>query len=108
LGTAIVASSEAVFGLKDITTREVGQFAVAGKQQLITIHEVSCMSEEATPRLRQLHEDFAEALVEWMRGERETAYGKFKLILNEHPDDGPTKYYIQQYSERRVSQKNPV
>jgi hypothetical protein len=43
-----------------------------------------------------------------MRGERETAYGKFKLILNEHPDDGPTKYYIQQYSERRVSQKNPV
>jgi adenylate cyclase len=108
LGTAILASSEAVFGLKDITTREVGQFAVAGKQQLITIHEVSCMSEEATPRLRQLHEDFAEALVEWMRGERETAYGKFKLILNEHPDDGPTKYYIQQYSERRVSQKNPV
>jgi adenylate cyclase len=108
LGTAILASSEAVIGLKDITTREVGKFAVAGKQQLITIHEVSCMSDETTPRLRQLHEDFSEALIEWMRGERETAYEKFKLILNEHPDDGPTKYYIQQYSERRSSRKNPI
>jgi adenylate cyclase len=106
LGTTILASSEAVEGLKGIETREVGQFAVAGKQQPVTIHEVSSMSDEVTPSLRQLHEDFAVALAEWRLGKRETAYEKLKLILNEHPNDGPTKYYIQQYSERRRSRKN--
>jgi adenylate cyclase len=106
LGTAILASSEVVIGLKGIETREMGEFAVAGKQQSITIHEVSSMSDEATPALLRLHEDFAEALAEWIHGKRETAYEKFKLIINEHPDDGPTKYYIQQYSERRSSRKN--
>ncbi|MEW7985954.1 MAG: adenylate/guanylate cyclase domain-containing protein [Candidatus Thiodiazotropha sp.] len=108
LGTAILASSEVVNGLKNIETREVGQFSVAGKQHSVTIHEVSTMSAEATPRLRQLHEDFAEALAEWMHGERGTAYEKFKLILNDHPDDGPTMYYVQQYRERRKSRKNLV
>jgi adenylate cyclase len=108
LGTAILASSEVVIGLKGIETREVGQFAVAGRQQPITIHEVSSMSKEATPRLHRLHEDFAEALAEWMHGKREIAYKKFKLILNEYPNDGPTKYYVQQYSERRRSRKNLV
>jgi adenylate cyclase len=108
LGTAILASSEVVIGLKGIETREVGQFAVAGRQQSITIHEVCSMSKEATPRLHRLHEDFADALAEWMHGKREIAYEKFKLILNEYPDDGPTKYYVQQYSERRSSRKNLV
>ncbi|MEW8030562.1 MAG: adenylate/guanylate cyclase domain-containing protein [Candidatus Thiodiazotropha sp.] len=106
LGTAILASSEVVNGLKGIETREVGQFSVAGKQQLLTIHEVSATREETTPRLRKLHDHFAEALADWMHGEREKAYEKFQHILNEYPDDGPTMYYVQQYRERRKSRKN--
>jgi adenylate cyclase len=108
LGTAILASSEVINGLKGIETREVGQFAVAGKQQSVTIHEIASLSTNATPQLRQLHEDFAAALAVWMNDERKLAYEKFKQILDQHPDDGPTKYYIQQYSERRRSRKNLV
>ncbi|MES9972560.1 MAG: adenylate/guanylate cyclase domain-containing protein [Candidatus Thiodiazotropha sp.] len=108
LGTAILASSVAVEGLKGIATREVGEFAVAGKQQSVTIYEISAMSEDVTPRLRKLHEDFAQALAEWMYGERETAYQQFKLILNDHPNDGPTQYYVDQFRERRSSRKNLV
>jgi adenylate cyclase len=108
LGTTILASSEVVYSLKDIETREVGQFAVAGKLQSVTIHEIASLSEDATPQLHRLHKDFAEALEMWMNGEREPAYRKFKQILDQHPDDGPTKYYIQQYSERRSSRKNLV
>ena len=66
------------------------------------------MSEDATPRLRQLHKDFAKALAEWMYGERETAFEQFKLILNEHPNDGPTQYYVEQFRERRISRQNLV
>jgi adenylate cyclase len=108
LGTAILASSEVVNGLNDIVTREVGQFAVAGKQQSVTIHEIASLTTNATPQLRQLHEDFAAALAEWMKGERTLAHEKFNRILDNHPDDGPTQYYIQQYSERRSSRKNLV
>jgi adenylate cyclase len=108
LGTAILASSEVVNGLKDIVSREVGQFAVAGKQQSVTIHEIASLSSNATPQLHQLHEDFAAALAEWMEGERTLAHEKFKRILDQHPDDGPTKYYIEQYSERRRSRKHLV
>ncbi|MBV2093858.1 MAG: adenylate/guanylate cyclase domain-containing protein [Candidatus Thiodiazotropha sp. (ex Codakia orbicularis)] len=108
LGTSILASSATVDGLKGIATREVGQFVVAGKQLPITIHEVAAMSDEVSPGLRRLHADFADALAAWMRGDRESSYEKFKRILAEHPDDGPTQYYVEQYRERRKSRKNLV
>ncbi|MEW8586058.1 MAG: hypothetical protein AB2531_09865, partial [Candidatus Thiodiazotropha sp.] len=108
LGTTMLASSAVVDGLKGIETREVGQFVVAGKQLPITIYEVAAMSDEVSPGLRRLHADFADALAEWMRGDRESSYEKFKRILAEHPDDGPTQYYVEQYRERRKSRKNLV
>ncbi|PVV14174.1 MAG: hypothetical protein B6D77_03525 [gamma proteobacterium symbiont of Ctena orbiculata] len=108
LGTAILASNVAVEGLMGIATREVGEFAVAGKQQSVTIYEISAMSVDVTPQLRQLHEDFAKALAEWIYGDRETAYQQFKLILKDHPNDGPTQYYVNQFRERRRSRQNLV
>ncbi len=108
LGTAILASSTVADGLSGIETREVGQFVVAGKQLPVTIFEIAAMSDEATPRLRKLHENFAQALSEWTRGERESAYVKFKRILQEHPEDGPSLYYVEQYRERRKSRKHLI
>ncbi|MES9992912.1 MAG: adenylate/guanylate cyclase domain-containing protein [Candidatus Thiodiazotropha sp.] len=108
LGTSILASSAVVNGLKGIETREVGQFVVAGKQLPIKIYEVAAMSNQITPQLQHLHTEFADALADWMHGSRETAYEKFKRILQLHPDDGPSLYYVEQYRERRQSRKNLV
>ncbi|MEW8508674.1 MAG: adenylate/guanylate cyclase domain-containing protein [Candidatus Thiodiazotropha sp.] len=108
LGTSILASGAVVDGLKGIATREVGQFVVAGKQLPITIHEVAAMRDEVSPQLSRLHADFANALADWMHGDRESAYEKFKRILDEHPGDGPSLYYMEQYRERRKSRKNPI
>ncbi|MCU7932368.1 MAG: adenylate/guanylate cyclase domain-containing protein [Candidatus Thiodiazotropha sp. (ex Codakia rugifera)] len=106
LGTSILASIDFVEGLQGIVTRELGQFTVAGKQQSITIFEIASSSELATPQLQALHSAFADALSDWHSGLREQAYEKFKIILQSHPDDGPTNYYLQQYRERRSSRKN--
>ncbi|MCU7857224.1 MAG: adenylate/guanylate cyclase domain-containing protein [Candidatus Thiodiazotropha sp. (ex Lucinoma borealis)] len=106
LGTSILASIDFVEGLQGIVTRELGKFAVAGKQHSITIFEIASSSKLATPQLRELHNAFAAALADWHNGEREQAYEKFKIILQNHPSDGPTNYYLQQYRERRSSRKN--
>jgi adenylate cyclase len=107
LGTLILASKDFTEGLQGIVTRALGHFTVAGKQMPVTLYEIAATEASATPHLIDLHSRFAEALADWQQGERETAWKKFAAILKDHPDDGPTKYYLQQYHERRSSQKNP-
>ncbi|MCU7920339.1 MAG: adenylate/guanylate cyclase domain-containing protein [Candidatus Thiodiazotropha sp. (ex Epidulcina cf. delphinae)] len=108
LGTSILASGDFVEGLQGMLTRELGRFLVAGKQRPITLYEIAATHESATPELRALHAAFAEALAEWKRDDRSSACQKFEAILRDHPDDGPSRYYLQQYSERRSNRKNPL
>ncbi|MCU7830077.1 MAG: adenylate/guanylate cyclase domain-containing protein [Candidatus Thiodiazotropha sp. (ex Myrtea sp. 'scaly one' KF741663)] len=108
LGTAILASREAATGLQGIVTRELGDFPVPGRQQPITLLEVAASDVTVTPEMRALHISFAQALAYWHQGDKATACDKFEAILQDHPDDGPCIYYIQQYRERRSSRKNPL
>ncbi|MEN8167184.1 MAG: adenylate/guanylate cyclase domain-containing protein [Pseudomonadota bacterium] len=108
LGTSILASRDFVQGLQGILTRELGEFLVAGKQRPIALYEIAAMRESATPQLRGLHDAFADALADWQLGERDSAYEKFKAILRDHPHDGPSSYYLQQYRERRSGRKKPL
>jgi adenylate cyclase len=108
LGTSILASRAFVEGLEGILARELGRFLVAGKQQPITVYEIAAKRESATPQLRELHAEFADALAVWHSGDKDSAYSKFKAILSHHPDDGPSIYYLRQYRERRNSRKNPL
>jgi adenylate cyclase len=106
LGTRVLASEDFVKDLRDIVTRELGKFRVAGKQQPVNLYEVAARSESATEELLRLHRLFAEALQEWRQGDRASAYGKFEEIAKDYPDDGPTQYYLQQFHERRSSRKS--
>ncbi|MCU7845424.1 MAG: adenylate/guanylate cyclase domain-containing protein [Candidatus Thiodiazotropha sp. (ex Monitilora ramsayi)] len=108
LGTAILASRDLVVGLRGIVTRELGEFPVPGRQQPITLFEVAASDITVTPEMRALHVAFAEALALWRQSDKTTACEKFERILQDHPDDGPSAYYIQQYRERRSSRKNPI
>ena len=108
LGTRILASEDFVQGLDGIVTRELGQFSVAGKQHPIILHEIAATADSASDELYALHNAFAEALSEWRQGEKASAQHKFQQIIDEYPDDGPSNYYLQQYRERRSSQKNTV
>jgi adenylate cyclase len=107
LGTTILASADVVTGLHHILTRELGAFLVAGRQQPIVLHEITAFEAEASSEQRALHRDFADALVEWHTGERSAACARFEAILERHPDDGPSAYYVQQFHERRRSRINP-
>jgi adenylate cyclase len=108
LGTTILASEDVLVGLQGILTRELGAFWVAGKQQHIVLHEIAAFEAEASPALRALHKAFAEALAEWQQGDRNRACAHFEAILQQHPDDGPSAYYVQQHHERRRNRINPL
>ncbi|MES9928358.1 MAG: hypothetical protein ABW158_09595, partial [Candidatus Thiodiazotropha sp. 6PDIVS] len=108
LGTQVAASEDFVKELQGILTRELGTFTVSGKQQPITLYEIAARTEEASDELLRLHEEFAEALIEWQHGSRSSAYEKFQQISAGYPDDGPTLYYIKQFHERRSTQKRTL
>ncbi|MEJ2609216.1 MAG: adenylate/guanylate cyclase domain-containing protein [Candidatus Thiodiazotropha sp.] len=105
LGTNILASENFVSNLQGIVTRELGKFNVAGKQLPITLYEIAATTDSATTELLTLHQAFASALSDWKQGERASAQQKFAQIVNDYPNDGPSNYYLQQYRERRRSQK---
>jgi adenylate cyclase len=108
LGTTILASEDMLSGLKGIVSRELGPFLVAGRQQPIILYEIAALEAEATPELLQLHLAFAVALARWKKGDRSGAHDRFVEILQHYPDDGPSQYYVEQYSERRRSRINPL
>ena len=107
LGTRILASEEMLLGVEGLVTRELGTFSVAGRQQPIVLHEIVSLSHEATPELLEFHREFALALAKWKAGERQQALPIFETLHRRYPDDGPSRYYIEQYHERRRSRINP-
>jgi adenylate cyclase len=106
LGTRVLASEDFVQSLKGILTRELGKFSVTGKQQPVTLYEISSRVESASEETLILHRKFSEALKEWQQGERPIAYQQFQKIAENYPDDGPTGYYLKQFHERRSTRKS--
>ncbi|MET0066125.1 MAG: adenylate/guanylate cyclase domain-containing protein [Candidatus Thiodiazotropha sp.] len=105
LGTRILASNDFVQHLRGIVTRELGQFMVAGKQQPVILHEIAATEAQADARTLSLHNDFARALADWQSGDREAANSQFEKIIEDFPEDGPSRYYLQQFHERRNTQR---
>ncbi|MEW8269579.1 MAG: adenylate/guanylate cyclase domain-containing protein [Candidatus Thiodiazotropha taylori] len=106
LGTRILASEDFVKHLKGIQTRELGLFTVSGKEKPIKIFEIATKSEAVDATMLSLHQAFAEALLLWQMGERSAAHRKFQSIAEDFPSDGPTNYYINQFAERRSTEKS--
>ncbi|MET0001454.1 MAG: adenylate/guanylate cyclase domain-containing protein, partial [Candidatus Thiodiazotropha lotti] len=106
LGTRILASEDFIKHIKGVQTRELGLFTVSGKEKPIKIFEIAARADSVDTSLLSLHQAFAEALLLWQMGERSAAHKKFQLIAEEYPQDGPTDYYINQFAERRSTQKS--
>ncbi|MCG7872479.1 MAG: adenylate/guanylate cyclase domain-containing protein [Candidatus Thiodiazotropha lotti] len=105
LGTRILASEDFVKHLKGIQIRELGLFSVSGKEKPINIFEIAAKSDSVDASMLSLHQAFAEALLLWQMGERPAANRKFQSIAKDFPSDGPTNYYINQFADRRSTQK---
>ncbi len=94
LGTSVLASQQTVEGLDNLVTRPLGVFTLRGKQQALELCELVCRSAELSDDVRQLHDDFSEALATYQTNDRDAAAIQFRDILCRYPDDGPSRYYL--------------
>jgi adenylate cyclase len=91
LQTRILVSADALEGLDDFLSREVGAFLFAGKTRPVVIHELIARREAADDRQRILCDTFAGGLKHFLHGRWHEAGRTFAIALDLAPGDGPSR-----------------
>jgi adenylate cyclase len=101
VGTTILASAEVTAGLPDLATRGLGRFVFVGKGMALSIHEIP-HDRELPPEIASL---FEQATAAYAGGELQLAETLLVNIMQSHPNDGPTNFYLQKCKQ---ALENPV
>ena len=102
LGTDILISDDLFRGLNgQFLTRSVGKFRFKGFDRAIEVHELISPTNGAIPKWV---EEFKSAVPLYQEAKFDAAESRFRSVLNTKPDDGPSKFYLEQISYARSSQ----
>lgn len=93
LGTRILAEATVVDDLDELLLRPLGWFQLKGKNEAVTVFEIASRQAKADENQRQLCEHFGSALADYHAG-KNSAVAAFEAILEDHPLDGPTLFYL--------------
>ncbi len=93
LGTRILFSDEVLNQVNGFLSRKLGTFLVKGKSESLVLHELICLREECTQRQTDMCSIFSEALDDFTRQSWAKAVNKFKQIIHQFGEDGPSNYY---------------
>lgn len=106
LGTSILATAEVVAELKEIATRNVGNFLLPGKSEPVGIHELLVLKKDGTLEKEQkaLYELFSRGLSCFGEKRWDEAIAIFQECRALKNDDGPTLFYL---NLCRKHKKNP-
>jgi adenylate cyclase len=80
-------------------TRPLGKFRLKGFEALVEVHELIGTPEEE-PATRPWREAFEQALRNYEQQNLEFAGSGFRQVLEMRPDDGPSKFFLKQITER--------
>ena len=94
LGTGTLATDAALEGVNGLLTRPLGSFLLAGKTTPLKVFELIAPAERAGKRQLALCRRFAAALAAFNAQNWCEAVESFSHLLNEFPDDGPTRFYL--------------
>jgi adenylate cyclase len=94
VGTQVLASGSVVEGFENLLTRFLGAFQFVGKTEAIPIYEVVAERETATAEQLSLCDLFGAGLAAYQQANWEEAASIFQAILDEHADDGPSKFFL--------------
>lgn len=95
-GTTILTSEFTYAEVKDkIIAREIDLVRVVGRAEPVAIYEVIATAEEGVDAVfAQMLEQFGEALALCRARRFEDAQAAFTAIAAQHPEDGPTAFYV--------------
>lgn len=92
-------------------TRRLGVFEMKGLNAMEIHHLMACREDldaAAIARLEGLRDRFEAALALWEQGNWLAAKTAFTALLEEHPDDGPTEFYLGLLGPEITARKSPV
>jgi adenylate cyclase len=102
LGTAILATESVIEGCDALLLRPLGQFVFVGKRAATAVVEVVAYREAASSRQLELCERFQEALITFESERWNQAEQMFERLLNDFPNDLPSKLYQNRCREYAV------
>jgi adenylate cyclase len=94
LGTQLLASLAATEGVDGLLTRYLGEFRFVGKAEALPILEILGQEATAEDAARALCRRFSAAMGLMKEGRWELATGGFESILEDWPEDGPSKLHL--------------
>ena len=101
LGTRILASEAVIEDLAELHSRSLGHFLLAGKQQALSVYEL-------LPTQNGINfEEFDQAMHAFYQQQWQLAQQRFAHFLHSQPQDGPTRFYLQQ-CDRQQQQNAPA
>ena len=96
-GTNIMVS-EFTFEMvkKEMVGRQLDRILVKGKEHPVRVYEIMCRREEGIPpETADLIDGFERALELYKTAWYDEALYAFEQVAERHPDDGPTKLYLE-------------
>ena len=104
LGTRVLitADTQQAAGPR-LATRYMGLFRLKGFERAVGVYELIARQEQEGAS-RPLREGFAAALEHLTRREFDAAEAAFRQVLEISPEDGPSKFYLEQIIELRATE----
>ncbi len=101
LNTSVLITSETLAGLDDaFTTRHCGKFRLKGFERAVAVYELVGKA-DAREATRPWREAFEAALKDYQVRALDKAEVGFRCVLQIRPNDGPSKFYLQQIEDLR-------
>ncbi|MFB3081983.1 MAG: CHASE2 domain-containing protein [Gammaproteobacteria bacterium] len=101
LGTRILVSEQVLEGLEGLLSRELGKFLLVGKSKPVVLHELIGRIEDCDENQRRLCTAFTSALAPFRMQRWEEARSRFLRLLEEHGQDGPSRFYLRSCEDYR-------
>lgn len=107
VGTHILATLPVVEGLDGIVLRPLGLFQLVGKAEPRPVVEVLGRDSDVSGAQLGLCKVFSEALDEFRKQDWAYAAASFRAVLQDYPDDGPSKFYLDRCQRYQVEPPEP-
>ena len=103
LHTQLLASASTLEGVEGILCRFLGDFRFVGKTETLPILEVLALKESASELQLSLCKRFDSAIAEMRKGRWHEAAKLFEDVLQDFPDDGPSRFHLERCLKYSVS-----
>ncbi|MEO8038090.1 MAG: CHASE2 domain-containing protein [Betaproteobacteria bacterium] len=94
LGVRVAVSAELTNGLDQVLTRDLGDYLLRGKSDVVRVVEIVARTGDADARVRARCKAFDHAVTAWRTGDIALARTCLEQLKLSQPDDAPTQFLL--------------